>query len=201
MAADTVTGAAPAGLPVGVEVADGPATPGFATVGDEVAGGGGMAAETPVTVLDFSTGAGRVTVGAGCPEAGEDGLTTTPVPPPVGTEEAPAEGVLLAGVAVPVFTCGLEIAPVGALSFCSPEAGALLVSSFLPDVGAVPTGTGGPADTEADGVPPGFTVSVIADCLPVVPAGAGATVTLPGLTAVSPVFSEEAITTFEVGGT
>lgn len=112
----------------------------------------------------------------------------------------PAEGVLLAGIVVPVFPCWAETAPVGALSFCCPEVGALTVTtSFLLGAGAVEGVAGGPAATETGAVTVCFTASFVTVCFPVVPAGNGATATLPDLTAESVVFVIEPFVPCETG--
>lgn len=159
------TGAA--GVPVMVLAAEGTAL-GPGTVGPAV------------VIFGFSAGTGALAVGAGCPGIGEDGLITTPVPPLAGVKGGPTEGVLLAGVVVPVFSCWVEIAPVGTLSFCCPEVGALTVTTLLP-------GAGGPTVIEVGGVTAGFTVPVARGFLSVVPVDGVPTATAPGLT-VSVIF-------------
>jgi len=146
-------------------------------------------------VFDFSAGAGALTVAVGCPGAGDNGLTTTPVPPLVG------EGMLLAGIVVPVFSFWVEIAPVGkALSFGCPEGRALTVTILLPEAGALAAGAGVPAGVGAGGVPPGFTVPVVTDCFSIVPAGAAAPIaTPPGLKTVSIVLAVEPLVPLETG--
>jgi len=126
-------------------------------------------AGAPVVTFDFSAAVEALTAAVGFPGVGEEGLTTTPVPPLVGATKGPAEGTLLVGVVVPVLSMSPEVAGFSpALSFCCPEKGAVTVTTLLFGV-----------------VVAGVVVPPTSGIFSVVPVGKAATLPFPRLAAVS----------------